>query len=45
MPAGTFRAGLELIGQPVAIDRHGIKAIWAEEDPQVAWAALIRLFS
>ena len=33
-PAGTFRAGLELIGQPVAIDRHGIKVIWAEEDPR-----------
>ena len=29
MPAEVFRAGLELVGRPVAIDRHGVKAIWA----------------
>ena len=43
MPAETFRAGLDLIGRPVAIDRHGIKAMWAEEDPRAAWQALTML--
>jgi hypothetical protein len=43
MTAEAFRAGLELIGRPVAIDRHGIKALWAEEEPRAAWAALMEL--
>jgi hypothetical protein len=39
----TFRARLRLLRQPVALDRYGIKTIWAEEDARAAWAALLRL--
>jgi hypothetical protein len=42
-PVAAFRAQLGLLRQPVALDRYGITAIWAEEDARAARAALMRL--
>ena len=44
-PVSDFRTRLGLLRQPVAIDRHGIRAIWTEDEPRCAWAALRKLLA
>lgn len=42
-PAGVFRARLGLTGEPLALDRHALRALWASEDPIEASRALNRM--